>query len=118
MSPTPVGRIGDVLLVVVQVELYDELVLKLQEQIADEVARVDPRGVVVDISAIDVVDTFIASALEQLARMVGMMGSRLVLVGMQPAVAMTLVELGADLHAVETAATVERAVALCRSGAP
>jgi len=116
MQDVPVARLGDMLLVTIQVELYDDLVVRLQEEVATQVARLEPRGVIVDISALDVVDSFIASALDQLARMVVVMGSRLVLVGMQPAVAMTLVELGADLRGVTTAGTVERAVRRCREG--
>lgn len=90
----PILRVRNVLIVSIQVDLHDTLVQRMQEDLLRELERSPARGLVIDISAVDILDTFTARALAQTARMAGVMGTETVIVGMRPAIAQTLVEMG------------------------
>jgi rsbT antagonist protein RsbS len=107
MERIPVLRLGDVLLVSIQVDLADELALRLQEDLADEIVATGARGVLIDISALDVVDSFTGRTLSTIAAVSRVLDAETVVVGMRPAVAITLVELGLTLRGVRTALSVE-----------
>ena len=106
---------GDLLLVSIQVDMHDQLALALQDDLTDKIAKTGAHGVLIDISAVDVVDSFIGRMIANIAGMARILDARTVLVGMQPAVAITLVELGLTLPGVRTALDVERGMALLRS---
>ena len=108
----PVLRIGDALLVSIQVDLQDQVAVALQEDLADRIVATGARGVVIDISALEIVDSFIGRMLSSIAAIAKVLDSETVVVGMRPAVAITLVELGLYLETVRTALTVERAFAI------
>lgn len=108
----PILKLGQYLLVTVQVDLHDRLALQLQDDLTEKVVATSARGVLVDISAVDVVDSFMGRLLRDLAATLGVLDAEAVVVGMQPAVAMTLVELGLTLEGVRTALTVEQGMAL------
>jgi rsbT antagonist protein RsbS len=112
MTQIPVLKIGSVLLVSIQVDMHDQLALALQESLAKRVIEDRAVGVVIDISALDVVDSFIGRMIANMAAMAAILNARTVLVGMQPAVAITMVELGLRLKGVLTALNVERGMAL------
>ncbi|SHF02237.1 STAS domain-containing protein [Streptoalloteichus hindustanus] len=110
MRPTgavPVLTLGDVVLVSIQVELHDELALRLQQDLAERVAATGARGVVIDVSAIDIVDSFLAKVLHDISATAAMLASTAVVVGIRPAVAITLVELGLPLRGLRTAPSVD-----------
>lgn len=106
---------GDCLLVAIQEDLDDRAVMALQERLTERLARSGARGVLIDISALDMVDTFIGRMLGNIARMARVLGAASVLVGMRPAVAITLVELGMRLEEVRTALDVDRGLKLIRT---
>ena len=108
----PVLRIGDVLLVSIQTDLDDQAVLNLQEDLAAEVVDTGARGVVIDITAVDIVDSFVGRMLATIASISRMLDAETVVVGMRPAVAITLVELGLSLGGVRTALTLEKGLRL------
>jgi rsbT antagonist protein RsbS len=108
----PILRIGDALLVTIQIELQDDTALQLQEDLAERIVADQARGVVIDISALEIVDSFIGRMLSSIAAISRVLDAETVVVGMRPAVAITLVELGLHLEGVRTALTVERAFAL------
>jgi len=112
MTQIPVLKIGSVLLVSIQIDMHDQLALALQESLAKRVIEDRAVGVVIDISALDVVDSFIGRMIANMAAMAAILNARTVLVGMQPAVAITMVELGLRLKGVLTALNVERGMAL------
>jgi rsbT antagonist protein RsbS len=105
---------GDFLLVTIQVDMHDRLALTLQEDLTDMISRMGSRGVLIDISALDVVDSFIGRMLANIAQMSRILDARTVVTGMRPAVAITLVELGMNLEGVRTALTVDRGMAMLR----
>ncbi|HET7422718.1 MAG TPA: STAS domain-containing protein [Gemmatimonadales bacterium] len=105
---------GDLLLVSIQVDMHDQLALALQDDLTEKIAKSGSRGVLIDISAVEVVDSFIGRMIANIAGMARILDARTVLVGMQPAVAITLVELGLTLPGVQTALDVERGMALLR----
>jgi rsbT antagonist protein RsbS len=107
MDRIPLLRLGDVLLVSIQVDLADDLALRLQEDLAEKIVATGARGVLLDISALDVVDSFVGRMLSTIAGVSRVLDAETVVVGMRPAVAITLVELGLSLRGVRTALTVE-----------
>jgi rsbT antagonist protein RsbS len=108
----PILRIGRTLLVSIQVDLDDELALGLQDDLTAAIARHRARGVLIDISSLEIVDSFIGRVLGEIASMSRILDARTVLVGMRPAVAITLVEMGVRLAGVETGLNVDRGLAL------
>lgn len=110
----PVLRIGDVLLVSIQIDLEDQTVLNLQDDLAAAIVARSARGVVIDITAVEIVDSFVGRMLSTIAAISRMLDAETVVVGMRPAVAITLVELGLSLGGVRTALDLERGLALLR----
>jgi rsbT antagonist protein RsbS len=108
----PVLRIGDALLVSIQLDLQDHVAMQLQDDLAERIVETGARGVVIDISALEIVDSFVGRMLSSIAGISRVLDAETVVVGMRPAVAITLVELGLYLDAVRTALTVERAFAI------
>lgn len=117
MERIPVLKMGSTLLVSIQVDMHDRLALNLQDDLTERIVRDRARGVLIDISALDVVDSFIGRMLGNIAAMSKVLDAQTVVVGMQPAVAITLVELGLSLEGVRTALDVERGMALLRAAA-
>ena len=115
MDRIPILRMGEFLLVSIQVDLHDQLALQLQDDLTNAVQRHGAHGVLIDISAVEVVDSFIGRMISDISSMGRILGARTVIVGMQPAVAITLVELGLSLPGVETALTVERGMLRLRT---
>lgn len=112
MDRIPIYKIGDVLLVSIQVDLQDSDAVALQDDLSTRIADTGAHGVVIDISALEIVDSFIGRMLSTIAAVSRVLDARTVVVGMRPAVAITLVELGLSLPGVETALDVERGMAL------
>ena len=112
MERIPILRIGNLLLVTIQVDMHDRLAMTLQDDLTERIVRDEAKGVLIDISALDLVDSFIGRMISNTAAMAKILDARTVLVGMQPAVAITLVELGLALEGVRTALNVERGVEL------
>ena len=110
----PILQLEDLLLVSIQVEMHDRLALQLQDDLTTRITTTQARGVLIDISALDVVDSFIGRMLGNIAAISRVLDAVTVVVGMQPAVAITLVELGLQLDGVRTALNVERGLALLR----
>jgi rsbT antagonist protein RsbS len=108
MERIPILRIGDVLLVSIQVDLQDRDVLSLQEDLAERITSTAARGVIIDISAVEIVDSFIGRMFATIASLSRLFDANTVVVGMRPAVAITLVELGLTLGDVRTALDLER----------
>ena len=115
MEHIPILRMGDCLLVTIQVDMHDRLAMTLQDDLTSRIARHGARGVLIDISALDMVDSFIGRMIGNIAAMSRVLDAQTVLVGMQPAVAITLVELGLSLPGVRTALDVEKGMALLRA---
>jgi rsbT antagonist protein RsbS len=114
MEKIPILRMGEFLLVTIQVDMHDQLALKLQDDLSNAIQRNASRGVLIDISSLEMVDSFIGRMVADISGMGRILGAETVLVGMQPAVAITLVELGLALPGVATALNVERGMALLR----
>ncbi len=112
MERIPILKMGDLLLVTIQVDMHDRLAMTLQDDLTERIAQTHARGVLIDISALDVVDSFIGRMLGTIAAMSRVLDARTVVVGMRPAVAITLVELGLSLPGVSTALDVEKGMAL------
>jgi rsbT antagonist protein RsbS len=110
----PILRLGDCLLVTVQVDMHDELAMTLQDDLTNKIVATKARGVLIDISALEMVDSFIGRMLGNIASMSRILDARTVVVGMQPAVAITLVELGLSLPGIRTALNVDAGLALLR----
>ena len=115
MERIPILRMGRTLLVTIQVDMHDAHAIQLQEDLSDRIVGTSAKGVLIDISALDVVDSFIARAIANISSVAGLLDAECVLVGMQPAVAITLVEMGATMTGVRTALNVERGMELLRS---
>ncbi len=115
MERIPVLRMGEFLLVTIQVDMHDQLAMQLQDDLTAAIAKYRSRGVLIDISALEMVDSFIGRMLSDISGMARVLDCHTVVVGMQPAVAITLVELGLSLPGVSTALNVERGMALLRS---
>lgn len=114
MDRIPILRMGDFLLVTIQVDMHDQLALTLQEDLSERISNTSAKGVLIDISALDIVDSFIGRMIGTISGLSKIMDAETVLVGMQPAVAITLVELGLTLPGVSTALNVERGMTLLR----
>ena len=112
MERIPILRMGDLLLVTIQVDMHDRLAMTLQDDLTERIVSDGAKGVLIDISALDLVDSFIGRMISNTAAMARVLDARTVVVGMQPAVAITLVELGLTLHGVKTALNVEKGMAL------
>ncbi|MFF0306379.1 STAS domain-containing protein [Streptosporangium sp. NPDC004379] len=112
MDRVPVLKLGDILIVSIQIDLQDQSVLVLQEDLANKVVETGARGVIIDITAVEIVDSFIGRMLATIAAISRMLDAETVVVGMRPAVAITLVELGLSLGGVRTALNLEKGVAL------
>ena len=108
----PILRIGDALLVSIQVDLQDQTAVALQEDLAQRIVDTGARGVIIDISALEIVDSFIGRMLSSIAGISKVLDAETVVVGMRPVVAITLVDLGLTLPGVRTALTVERGMAM------
>ena len=115
MDKIPILRMGPFLLVTIQVDLYDRLALSLEADLVQMVSKTEARGVLIDISAVGIVDSFMGRIIGNIASMSRILDAETVVVGMQPAVAITLVELGLPLKGVHTALDVERGMDLLRS---
>ena len=117
MDRVPIIELENLLLVSVQVDLNDRLAMALQEDLTDAVVRTGARGVLIDVSALEIVDSFLGRMLATIASMTHVLDAETVVVGMRPAVAITLVELGLSLDGVRTALTAERGMQLLTSAA-
>jgi rsbT antagonist protein RsbS len=114
MDQIPILKIGDCLLVSIQVDMHDRLAMALQDDLTNKIVTTRARGVMIDISALEIVDSFIGRMLNNIAAMSRVLDAVTVVVGMQPAVAITLVELGLTLTGVKTAINVDKGLALIR----
>lgn len=115
MDRIPILKMGPLLLVTIQVDMHDRLALALQDDLTERIVRHGSRGVLIDISSLEIVDSFIGRVLGNIAAMSRVLDAETVVVGMQPAVAITLVELGLSLPGVRTALNVERGMELLRA---
>lgn len=117
MEQIPILKLGEFLLVTIQVELHDQLALTLQDDLTQKLASTHAKGVLIDISALEIVDSFIGRSLAHIAAVARIMDAVTVLVGMRPAVAITLVELGMALPGVRTALNIDKGMHLLREAA-
>ena len=114
MDRIPILKMGDFLLVTIQVDMHDHLASALQDDLTSKIAKVNAKGVLIDISSLDIVDSFIGRMLANTSAMARVLDAQTVVVGMQPAVAITLVELGLNLSGVHTALDVEKGMEMLR----
>ena len=114
MDRIPILKLGDALLVTIQVDMHDRLATALEEDLTNRIAATGAKGVLIDISSLEVVDSFIGRMLDNIAGISRVLDADTVVVGMRPAVAITLVELGLEMRGVRTALNVERGMALIR----
>jgi rsbT antagonist protein RsbS len=112
MDRIPILKLGDALLVTIQVDMHDQLATALEEDLTNKIVKHRARGVLIDISSLEIVDSFIGRMLDNIAGVSRILDAETVVVGMRPAVAITLVELGLSLAGVKTALNVERGMAL------
>jgi rsbT antagonist protein RsbS len=108
----PILKMGELLLVTIQVDMHDQLALTLQDDLTNMITRTGARGVLIDISSLEMVDSFIGRMIASIAAMAQILDANTVVVGMQPAVAITLVELGLSLTGVRTALNVDKGMKL------
>jgi rsbT antagonist protein RsbS len=111
MDRIPILQVGEVLLVSIQVDMHDRLAMSLQDDLTAQVVKVGAKGVLIDISSLEIVDSFIGRMLANMASMARALGAEAVVVGMRPAVAITIVELGLPLTNVHTALNVDTGLA-------
>ncbi|MEO6444486.1 MAG: STAS domain-containing protein [Gemmatimonadaceae bacterium] len=116
MDRIPILRMGRLLLVTIQVDVHDSLATQLQDDLSSRIVQTGAKGVLIDISALDIVDSFIARSIANMAAMASLLDAQCVLVGMRPAVAITLVELGATMVGVRTALDIDRGMAMLQAG--
>jgi len=114
----PILRIGQFLLITIQVDMHDQLAMTLQDDLTLAIEKTGARGVLLDISTLDVVDSFIGRMISNISAVASLLSAHTVLVGMQPAVAITLVELGLTLPGVHTALNAELGMAMLRRELP
>ena len=112
MERIPILKMGRALLVTIQVDLQDQTAVALQDDLSAQIERTGANGVLIDISALEIVDSFVGRMLASISGIASVLDATTVVVGMQPAVAITLVELGVSLQGVRTALNVERGMAL------
>jgi len=112
MERIPILKLRDCLLVTIQVDMHDQLAMTLQDDLTERIVSTHARGVLIDISALEIVDSFIGRMLSNVAAMARVLDAETVVVGMRPAVAITLVELGLSLPGVRTALNVDRGIEL------
>ncbi|HXH29685.1 MAG TPA: STAS domain-containing protein [Bacteriovoracaceae bacterium] len=110
MERIPILKMGEFLLVTIQVDMHDRLVMSLQEDLMLKISKFETKGVLIDISALEIVDSFIGRMIANIADMSRILDAKTVVTGMQPAVAITLVELGLSLEGVITALNVDRGI--------
>jgi rsbT antagonist protein RsbS len=115
MERIPILKMGEYLLVSIQVDMHDQLAMALQDDLTDRIVKARARGVLIDISSLEIVDSFIGRMIGNIAAMSSVLDAATVVVGMRPAVAITLVELGLSLQGVRTALNVEKGIALLRT---
>lgn len=115
MEKIPILKMGEFLLVTIQVDMHDRLAMALQDDLTETISRTEARGVLIDISTLEIVDSFIGRMLSNIAAMSRVLDAETVVVGMQPAVAITLVELGLALPGVRTALNVDAGMELLRA---
>ncbi len=108
----PILKIGDILIASIQVALHDASAVQFKDDLLQKIHDTRSKGVIIDLTALDVVDSFIGRLIADIAAMAGLMGARVVLTGLQPAVAITLVELGLELPRVLTALNLEKGLAM------
>jgi rsbT antagonist protein RsbS len=114
MDKIPILKIADYLLVPIHVDMDDQLAMDLQDQLTEAVSKRNIKGVLIDISLLDVVDSFIGRMLGTISKMAQVLGAKTVVVGMQPAVAITIVELGLNMLNIQTALNAEKGMALIK----
>ena len=114
MDRIPILKMGEYLLVTIQFDMHDRLAMSLQDDLTEKIVAARAKGVLIDISALEIVDSFIGRMLAQIAAMSRVLDAETVVVGMRPAVAITLVELGLSLPGVRTALNVERGMDVLR----
>ena len=114
MDRIPILRMGSFLLATIQVDMHDRLALALQDDLTEKISATGAKGVLIDISSLEMVDSFIGRMLGNIAAMSRVLDAQTVVVGMQPAVAITLVELGLSLPGIRTALNVEKGMELLR----
>jgi rsbT antagonist protein RsbS len=115
MERIPILKMGEFLLITIQVDMHDKLALTLQDDLTAQIVDQRAKGVLIDISALEMVDSFIGRMLSGIASMSRLLDAETVVVGMQPAVAITLVELGLSMKGIRTALDVEKGMAILRS---
>src|ERR1700760_4472048 len=115
MDRIPILKMGSFLLVTIQVDMHDQLAMQLQDDLTARIVAVKARGVLIDISSLEIVDSFIGRMISNIAGMARILDAETVVVGMQPAVAITLVELGLSLEGVRTALNVDKGMALLQN---
>src|SRR5579872_5953643 len=118
MERIPILKMGEFLLVSIQVDMHDRLALTLQDDLTAGIVKHRARGVMIDISALEMVDSFIGRMLSNIANMSRLLDADTVVVGMRPSVAITLVELGLPMQGIRTALDVEKGIALLRHMTP
>ena len=114
MDRIPILKMGDLLLVTIQVDMHDQLALALQDDLTNRISTEHARGVLIDISSLEIVDSFIGRMISHIAAMARVLDAATVVTGMRPSVAITLVELGLELEGVHTALNVEKGMELLR----
>jgi rsbT antagonist protein RsbS len=114
MERIPILKMGNFLLVTIQVDMHDQLASALQDDLTNKISKSNAKGVLIDISSLDIVDSFIGRMLANTSAMARVLDAQTVVVGMQPAVAITLVELGLNLSGVHTALDVEKGMEMLR----
>lgn len=115
MERIPILQMGEFLIVIIQVDMHDRMAITLQDDLTNRIVETSAHGVLIDISALEIVDSFVGRILGNIAKMSQVLDAQTVVVGMQPAVAITLVELGLSLTGVRTALNVEKGMALLKT---
>jgi rsbT antagonist protein RsbS len=110
----PILKVGDVLIASIQIALHDASAVQFKDDLLEKIHQTKARGVIIDLTAIDIVDSFIGRMIADITSMSGLMGTQVVLTGLQPAVAITLIELGLELPSVLTALNLERGLELMK----